>query len=206
MREFLRKIKSISLIEALASIVIGILFIACQNFTKSTIVYLFASIVLVMGIIKCISYFMYGIEPFGFILGMADFALGIVLFASAEYLINSGVLGFTFGLVFIIKSLFSMQWSFDCRRYGAKYWWFDFIIALVIMVCGIILVCCPSVENVLLYSMGTILILEGLFDLVDTFVVSAKIKKARKTFKDLLAKENNVIEIENPDDENKNNQ
>lgn len=75
MKSFFKKVKAYSFIEALVSIVFGILFIACPEFTKSTICYLFASLIVVMGIIKCINYFIYGIEPFGFVHGILMYHL-----------------------------------------------------------------------------------------------------------------------------------
>lgn len=188
MKEFFKKIKAWSLVSSIASIVVGILFIACPNFTKTTIVYLFASLLMLGGIIKCVSYFRYGIEPFGFVSGVIDIVLSLVFFGSADLLASAGLFGFIYGLIIVVKGLFSVQTSFDSRRYGAKYWWVDTILACLLFAFGIILVCVPASENVLFIILGAAIILDGLCDLIDTIWVTVKVKKAKKSIKDMFSK------------------
>lgn len=187
MKALLKKIKAWSLIEAVISIVFGILFIACPSFTKSTICYLFASLIVVMGLIKCANYFSYGIEPFGFIRGIVDITLGVIVFSTIPTLIEGGIFGFVFGVIFIVKSLFSLEWAVDCKRVGIKNWWLVLLLSLVILGCGIALVCVRSMENVLIIVLGVVIILQGIYDLVDTLVISAKVKKAKKSIKEYFA-------------------
>lgn len=187
MKTFLKKVKAWTFIEALVSIVFGILFIVCPDFTKSTICYLFASLIVVMGLIKCANYFTYGIEPFGFIHGIVDIALGTIIFSTVPTLVEGGIFGFVFGAIFVVKSLFSIEWAFDCRRVGVKNWWLILMLALVILGCGIALVCYRSAETVLVIILGSCLIVQGIYDLIDAIVISAKVKKAKKTMKQLFS-------------------
>ena len=186
MKNFFKQIKAFSLLEAVCAVVFGILFIACPEFTKLTVVYLFASLLVLIGIIGCINYFCYGIEPLGFIKGIINIALGIIFFVIAQSLVDAGIFAIAFGIIFVVKGLFSMQWSFDCKRLGAKYWWMDTIFAALIFALGITILCNPSTENVLLIILGATLIVDGLMQFIDTLVVSAKIKKAKKSVRSLF--------------------
>ncbi len=202
MREFIKKIKAVTLFEVLVGLCAGILFIACPDFLKSTIIYIFGAVLVTIGIIKVVNYFLYGIEPFGLLLGVANATLGILILSSAEYLSTSGALGFIFGLIFIVRSLFQMQWAITCGKFGVKNWWYDLIISVLILAMGILLVCFRSAEDVLMYILGVVMILNALYDLIDTLFVSIKIKKAKKTFRDLLEKNENVIVIDDENNEN----
>jgi len=82
MKEFFKRIKIVSLLDATLAVVFGFLMIFCTDFTKETIVALFASLILVVGVVRVVNYFLYGIEPFGFIFGLAD----VVAFADAVHL------------------------------------------------------------------------------------------------------------------------
>lgn len=188
MKEFFKKIKAWSLISSLANIVIGILFVACPNFTKSTIVYIFAGLLVLGGIIKCINYFRYGIEPFGFMIGSIGIVVGLVLMGSANSLAYSGIFGLIYGLIFMAKGLFAVQTSFDSKRLGAKYWWADTILASMLFAFGITLVSIPATENVLFIILGIAIIIDGLCDLIDTILVTVKVKKTKKSIKDMFTK------------------
>lgn len=201
MKNLFKKIKAVSLFEVVCGLVAGILFIACPNFAKSTIVYIFGAFLLAIGLVKVVNYFLYSVEPFGLLLGCANSALGIAILSSAEYLATGGTFGFIFGLIFIVKSLFQMQWAITCGKFGVKNWWYDLIVSALILTMGILLICYTSMEDVLMYFLGAVMILSAVYTLIDTLFVSVKIKKVKRTFKDLLEKEGNVIEIDNDDEQ-----
>ncbi len=192
MKEFFKKIKWVSLFDALVSVVFGALMVFCTDFSKSTIVYLFASLILVAGVVKIANYFMFGIEPFGFVLGITNIALAIVIFSAAEAIVDSSILGVLFGIVLIVKSLFSIQDSFDMRRLGSKWWWVDTILATAVLVFAITVVANPENEAILFVLLGVSLILDGILSAVDVFVVSAEVKKTRKKIADMFKVDNNT--------------
>ena len=197
MKKFLKNIKVWSLLEALSCLVFGVLLIAFQDFTKLAIIYTFASLVMLIGLIKCFNYFCYGIEPFGFINGLVNIAISIIIFVNAQTLSDMRVFGLMFGLYFIVKGLLMTQWSADCHKFGAKYWWLNLILALVVFAMGILIVVYPQTEQVLLILIGVALIVDAIYSFVDTIVVSAKIKKARKTLKSLFEDDNKIYLDEN---------
>lgn len=196
MREFFKQIKMLSLLEAVLSIVFGGLMIGCPTFTKATIVYLFASLFVVVGIVRAINYFLYGIEPFGLIFGVTDIALGITIMSSANAIVSSNAIGIIFGILLMLKSLFAIQESFDLRRIGSKYWWLDALMAFLVFGFSISVICNPASERILFILLGVALILDGVMEMIDVFVVSAKVKKTKKTISDWLKKDDdNVIDI-----------
>lgn len=195
MKKFFKEVKVLSLLDSLLAVVFGVLMICCTDFTKETIVYLFASLLIVIGVVKVINYFMYGLEPFGFIFGIADVAMSIVFFANAQSIVNSNIIGVVFGVVLIVKSLFEMQQSFDLRRMGSKYWWLDTIMAGCVLAFAISVVANPANEVVLFILLGAALIIDGIMGFVDTLIVSAKVKKTRKTLEDLFKIDDTTIEM-----------
>ncbi len=186
MKEFFKRIKVVSLLDATLAVVFGFLMIFCTDFTKETIVALFASLILVLGVVRVVNYFLYGIEPFGFIFGLADVVMGVVLFVNMHAIASSNVLGLIFGIILLLKSLFDIQESFDLRRMGAKWWFVDTIMATLVFGFALSVVCNPGTERVLFTLLGVTLILDGILNIVDIFVVSAKVKKTTKTIKDMF--------------------
>lgn len=197
MKKYIKNIKIWSFLEAVFCIVFGILLIACQDFTKIAIIYTFASLIMLMGFVKLFNFFGYGIEPFGFIMGLADIAISIIIFANASFVANMNIFAFFFGIIFIVKSLFAIQWSMDCLKMGAKYWWLDLLFAIIIFGMGILIVANPVSEKVLLVLLGVMLIVDGIYSIIDTIVVSAKIKKYKKSIKSLFSDDKKIYIDEN---------
>lgn len=196
MREFFKRLKTVSLVEALVCVIVGFLMIFCTDFTRETLIYLFAGLFIVVGIIKIIDYFMYGFEPFGFILGIVDILVGIIFVANTQSILNSNIIGMLLGAILIIKSLFTIQESFDLRRMGAKKWWIDLLLSVVVIVFAVFILFSPNADRLIFQLSGTAIMISGILVFIDVFVVSAKVKKTRKTLKDVFKKDDdNIIDI-----------
>lgn len=198
MKEFFKKLKWVSLLEAVLGIVFGILMICYTDFTVKTFIYLFAGLLMVIGIVRIVNYFLYGFEPFGFVIGIVNISLGSVFMASADIIATSNILGVLFGIVLIIKSLISVQESLDLRRLGSRWWWIDTLLSVLMLAFAIVVVCNPQADKIMFTWLGITLIIGGILDLIDIFVVSVKVKKTKKTLKDIFTIEDdsNIIDIE----------
>lgn len=192
MKKFFKSIKAWSFLEIIFSLVFGILLIAYQDFTKLAIIYTFASLIMLIGFVKCFNYFCYGLEPFGFINGLINVAISIIIFINASEISSLNVFGFMFGLYFIVKGLLAVQWSFNYHKLGAKYWWLNLIFALTVFALGVLIVANPVSEQVLLILIGVMLIVNAIYSLIDTIVVSAKIKKVKRSFKSLFSSDDKI--------------
>lgn len=190
MKEFFKKVKLTSLAFSVLYLLFGLSLILWPNATKATIISLFGAVVLVLGIVSCINYFIYGYEPFGFISGIVETTIGILILCCAKRLANAEIFAFIFGLMFVVSSLFKMQNSFDYRRYGVKTWWVDTVVSAITLALGIVILCNPfTSERVLLIVLGSFIILDAVGQLVDLFMVSNKTRKVKRSLKDLFKKE-----------------
>ncbi len=197
MKEFFKHLKWMSLLNAIAGIGLGLFMIFCTDLTIKALIYIFAGLLLVVGVIKIINYFLYGIEPFGFIYGIVGVVLGLVFMINANAIASSNILGVILGLILLVKSLLSVQESFDLRRIGAKWWWIDTILSILMLAFAIVVICNPAADKIMFTWLGITVVVGGVLDLIDVFVVSAKVKKTKKTIKDMFTKENddNIIDI-----------
>lgn len=187
MKKFIKNMRVWSLLDALFCIVFGVLLLTFQDFTKLAIIYTFASLIMVMGFVKIFNYFGYGIDPFGFVTGLVNIAISIVVFANAEWILNLNIFSFFFGIIFLVKSLFSVGWSLDCLKLGAKFWWLDLIFSLLAFCLGILILVNPASEQILFVLIGVTLIINGISSLIDTIIVSSKVKKVKKSIKSLFS-------------------
>ena len=109
----------------------------------------------------------------------------------------SNILGVILGLILLVKSLLSVQESFDLRRFGARWWWIDTVLSLLMLAFAIVVICNPAADKIMFTWLGITVIVGGVLDLIDIFVVSAKVKKTKKSLKDMFTIENddNIIDI-----------
>lgn len=197
MKEFFKHLKWMSLLDAVASIALGFFMIFCTDATVKTLIFIFAGLLLVVGVVKIVNYFMYGIEPFGFVSGVVSTVLGLVFMLNVNAISASNILGVILGLILLVKSLLSVQESFDLRRFGARWWWIDTVLSLLMLAFAIVVICNPAADKIMFTWLGITVIVGGVLDLIDIFVVSAKVKKTKKSLKDMFTIENddNIIDI-----------
>lgn len=199
MKEFFKRTKITSIIFCLLYLMFGISLIVWPDTTKLTIIILLGSILILHGIINIVNYFIYGYEPFGFITGVINIAMGILICSCSNALASPTIFALIFGFTFIFNALGRLQNSFDYRRLGSKTWWLDSIFALIILALGITIICNPfASEKYLLLFLGISIICDSITHLITICVVSSKIKKVKHTISDLFKKEilnENVIDI-----------
>lgn len=194
MFDYLKKLKISSLVLSLFYFIFAIVMLANPTMAKVTIVYVFSSILLVVGISNIVNYFLYGYEPFGFVYGVLNTVLAIVFLCTA-YTIATGVFfAFAFGLIFIVKGLFDIENSFDYKKAGDELWWLHTIFASLVLLLGIVILCCPGAEKVLTILVGVALLIASITNLVTTFIIAKTLNKTKRTIQ-------NVIYIDEEKDE-----
>lgn len=176
-------------------IVLGICLICVPTATLLTVCYVFGGFILFFGICSIINYFLYGTEPFGFLNGICEIAIGSLVMAFAPQITSPQVFAIFAGIILFFSGLFRIQNSMDYRRFGAKYWWLYMIYGILIFVFSIVLMAYPfTVQRVALIFLGVVLLVDGIMKLISMFVVKDKLKKFRER------KDEDVIIIDKNED------
>lgn len=197
MKEFFKNLKWMSILEALAGIILGSLMIFCTELTIKSLIYIFSMLVIIVGVVKIINYFLYGIESYGVVLGVVNLVLGLVFICNVNAIASTNILGIIFGIVVLIKSIFAIKESLNLRALGAKRWWLDMLLSVLLLAFAIVTICHSAPDKIMFTWLGVTIIISGVLSLVDIFAVSAKVKKTKKTLKDIFAIEDddNIIDI-----------
>lgn len=197
MKEFFKHLKWMSIIEALAGIILGSLMIFCTELTIKSLIYIFSMLVIIVGVVKIINYFLYGIESYGAVLGVVNLVLGLVFICNVNAIASTNILGIVFGIVVLIKSIFAIKESLNLRALGAKRWWLDMLLSVLLLSFAIVTISHSAPDKIMFTWLGITIIISGVLSLVDIFAVSAKVKKTKKTLKDIFTIEDddNIIDI-----------
>ena len=202
MKEYFKKLKISSLVLSILYIAFGIVLLAQPNIAKVSIVYVFGSILLVVGINNIINYFIYGYEPFGFVFGVLNAVLGIVFITTAHTIASGVFFAFAFGLIFIIKGLFGIENSLDYKRAGDEIWWLHSIFATVALLFGVIILCSPTAEKLLTILIGIVLLIIGVTNIISIFVIAKNLNKTKRTIQTVIYIDEDKTKTENKDNKN----
>lgn len=196
MKEYLKKIKFLTLFISLAYMAFGICLIAIPSLTRQSVVILIGSMLASIGVVEIANYFLYGYEPFGFLNGVITGTFGIIVLCSYETFASLTIFAVTFGIIFIFRGLFEVQYSMDYRRMGGKYWWLKTIIGTALFIFGFVVLFNPfTAERVLNIVIGSVIVVDAIMAIVSTLVTSCRIRKIHHSFKDMFK-----IEDKNDDD------
>lgn len=197
MKEIFNKINIFKTVVACMLIVLGICLICVPTATLLTVCYMVGGFILAFGIFNTINYFVYKTEPFGFINGICELAIGSIVVVFAPQITSPQVFAIFAGIILLFSGLFRIQNSIDYKKFRIKNWWLYMVYGILLVVFSIVLMIYPfTIQKIALIFLGVVLVLDGIMKLISLFVV----KDVVKSIKD--KDEDNVIIIEK--DENSN--
>lgn len=190
MKEFFKNVNIVKTITASVLIILGLCLICLPNATLLTLCYLTGGIILFFGICSIVNYFLYGVEPFGFMGGVIALAIGGLIIGLAPQITSAQIFSLTVGIVMLLNGLLKIQNSMDYRRFGVKNWWIYMIYATILVVFSIVLLVNPfHGQRILLIFLGVVLLVDGIFKLITIFLIKNKIKNLKSK------NEENIIDI-----------
>ena len=196
MNELTKKIFWISIVSTLVMLVFGILlFVFPETVIKSIAIGL-GTIFIMIGIVPIINYFRYrksGFSTtFSFMMGVFCIVVGLIL------LMNENILGTIIpiitGVWMIINGINRISIAMDLRDDKVSYWVITFIYAIITLIVGVLLILDPASGGKLVTkTIGIIICIYTIIDLVDLILVRVKCKKITKEIKNEVKK---IIDIE----------
>ncbi len=152
-------------------ILIGLMMILRPQFTASALAAIVGCMILAVGILKIICYFvkdMYNLAfQFDLALGICFFIMGVVLLIHPEDLVT--VLPIAIGFGVLVDGAFKLQTALDAKRFGLPKWWTIVVLAVLTIAAGLVLILKPAdAVTVIVTIMGVSLIIDGLQNLCVT--------------------------------------
>ena len=149
-------------------IIAGIFLIIFSQTVTNVIWYIFASALIIFGIIKIINYFTGSAREnlfrFSLVIGIIMIALVIYIFAAVDMFIK--FLPFIFGFIILISALVKLQQSIDLCRNGYKNWWTIFVRAIILGVfAALVLFNLGAAAGLPVIFVGISLIFNGITDI-----------------------------------------
>lgn len=175
MREFLIKIKNLSLITIAAGFIIGIVLLVRPDESVQFISILCGVTVIMLGIGAWISYFTKFKSIILAILGTLAIIAGIILCVRYRSIVSAVI--FLFGVFVLVGGIVDLISAIDAKRNDLKSWIVSIIMSAVTIILGLIVIINPFDSiMVLTQLLGAGLIVYAVMDLI-SFIQIRKIVK-----------------------------
>lgn len=175
MREFLIKIKNLSLITIAAGFIIGIVLLVRPDETVQFISILCGVTVIMLGIGAWISYFIKFKSTILAILGTLAVIAGIILCVRYRSIVSAVI--FLFGVFVLVGGIVDLISAIDAKRNDLKSWIVSVIMSAVTIILGLLVIINPfDSVMVLTQLLGAGLIVYAVMDLI-SFIQIRKIVK-----------------------------
>lgn len=174
---FLKKQRMTSYLLSILSIIIGVFLLFFPHETKIIVCYMLGGSLAVVGFFKILTFLLNKAEyrkNDDLISSIILLTLGFILLIKSDLLIK--IYPIIIGGILIIKSAFAFSDALDYKKTGFKDWWIDVLFLIVTSIFGFVLIVLDEkvASNFLVYFAGIALILDGVFSMFFTMVMSSK--------------------------------
>lgn len=189
MKDLTKRIFWISIISTLIMLIFGILLFIFPETVINSITIGMGVIFIMIGIVPIINYFRFRKKgfstTFSFMLGIFCIVAGLIL------LMNKNILGTIIpiltGVWMIINSINRISISMDLRDDNISFWSITFIYAILTLILGVLLILDPvNGGKFVTKSIGIIICVYSVFDIVDLILIKIKAKKVVKEIKKIV--------------------
>ncbi len=201
MKEYLKRVKIEHVVQALVTIVIGVIMILKAEAVIPVMARVLAALLIIVGILLVVSFF--AVKQRG-ILASGQFAAGILIAAVGVWIfLNPGP--FTnfipkiFGAFIVISGLNNLAQAFSLIRYKYSYWWIALILGIITLSLGGWLIVKSSEATVAIVQLiGVFLAYDGISNLWTISRITKYGRAVDQAIRDLAAVDSSA-EIVNTD-------
>ncbi|MDD5865526.1 MAG: DUF308 domain-containing protein [bacterium] len=182
MLQKINKFLNSSIVMAILTLLMGLIFIIFPKTSFETITYIIAAILIINGVYFIIEKNNTSIISGFLSLGIIELLVGIVI------LLNPNIIKTLFpiliGIVMITKSSLDIRLSLSLKEVKKGKWFLLFICALLSIICGGIIIINPSLGSLAITTyIGIVLVVYSITNIIDTIILKKHINDIVKVFK-----------------------
>lgn len=180
LKEFMKKILKregwSSVISAVVFLILGIIIVNNPDTIISTVSYILGGFLTIAGLIKIISYFSekgnLDFENYDLVYGIITAVVGLIFISHVTIL--ESIFSILIAVWLIYEGLVRCTSAMKLKKYNIKVWWIVLVSALLMLFGGIYILAVP---NVIIVTVGAIMIAYAIMDIIDGLVFVANVNK-----------------------------
>lgn len=188
MKEIVKKMSTHIILQAVVSMILGLLLVIWPNVVTKTFIYLAAAFVALLGLIAVLSYARSKNKPRFFkgdlIAGVFGLIVALIMFIFPAQIM--GFFGVILGAFIAFNGTLNVFRALEIKKSGEQQWMLVLILNLVVGIGGIAIVFNPKLSIILL---GVIVLAKGVIDLFTGLIFINAAKKLAKEIDKEISKE-----------------
>lgn len=171
LEKFLKRSSWTDIVISIIFVLFGVLLIAKPNETLDAISIILGVIFIAMGVLKLVEYYTSeDREDYLLTIALITVIFGvIILFATSTIL---SLFRIILGIWIIATGIMDLQTVLAWKQIKSPYWTISLMLAILMMFAGIIIL---INHNILLTTMGIIIVIYGILDIIDRLIFMRKI-------------------------------
>lgn len=181
----LKSFKLETIISSIFYIISGAILLLFPETTAKSICYMIAIVIMAIGVVKVITYFVRGLEQNVYkndlVIGLICIVIGIVIIYKVRLIIS--IIPIILGVLVLVSGFRKLQSSIDVKRMKSGNGMYFLVIALINIGLGLILIFNPfEAAKTMFRLVGICLLFSGITDIIGDAYMS---KKLKHYFKDM---------------------
>ena len=174
--KFLRRSSWTDIVISLIFVIFGALLIAKPDETVGAISIILGILFIAMGVLKLVEYYTADIkEDWLLTVALITVILGVVILFASNAILS--VFRVIVGIWIIATGIMDLQTTLVWKEVKSPYWTAAVALSMAMMLAGIIIL---VNQNILFTTMGIIIVIYGILDIVDRFIFMKKINNYMK--------------------------
>lgn len=178
-----------SILTSILFIFIGILLIAFSDAILDVVAYVVGGILLAVGVFNMINVFRnkedIRIFNVDLIYGILGLIFGFILIINPA--LFASIIQFFLGFWVVINSIIKLQYTWQLKKNSSDKWIVSLVLSLLILIVGLIMIFCPyESAKALTKTIGVMVIIYSVIDIVESIILRSQIKKLVDEVKEVL--------------------
>lgn len=174
--KFLKRSSWTDMVISIIFILFGALLIAKPNETVGAISIILGILFIAMGVLKLVEYYTSDAkEDWLLTVALISVILGIIILFASDAILS--VFRVIVGIWIIATGIMDLQTTLVWKEVKSPYWTAAVVLSIFMMFAGIIIL---VNKNILFTTMGIIIVIYGVLDIIDRFIFMKKVKDYMK--------------------------
>lgn len=174
--KFLKRSSWTDMVISIIFILFGALLIAKPNETVGAISIILGILFIAMGVLKLVEYYTSDTkEDWLLTVALISVVLGIIILFASDAILS--VFRVIVGIWIIATGIMDLQTTLVWKEVKSPYWTVAVVLSIFMMFAGIIIL---VNKNILFTTMGIIIVIYGVLDIIDRFIFMKKVKDYMK--------------------------
>ena len=174
--KFLKRSSWTDIVVSIIFVLFGSLLIAKPNETVGAISIILGIVFIAMGVLKLVEYYTSDTkEDWLLTIALITVILGVIILFASDAILS--VFRVIVGIWIIATGIMDLQTTLIWKEIKSPYWTVAVVLSLLMMLAGIIIL---INQNILLTTMGIIIVIYGVLDIVDRIIFMKKINDYMK--------------------------